>query len=68
MALVALLAIVVLYSIYVARLVLMPVTLALLASLLLAPVVARVRRFGVPRSLAAGMVVSALLAAGAYGA
>lgn len=56
-----------LYSIYVAREVLMPITLAFLLSFLLTPAVGWLRRLRLPQPLAAGLLMLALLGGTAYG-
>ncbi|MEZ4416666.1 MAG: AI-2E family transporter [Gemmatimonadota bacterium] len=67
LAISGLLALAVLYSVYVAREVLMPITLAFLLSFMLAPAVAALRRLGLPQGLAAGVLLLTLLLACGYG-
>src|SRR5690554_7845713 len=51
----------VLYTLYVAHEIVLPIILAILASLLLAPLVNRASRIGVPRFISALVLVMALL-------
>lgn len=53
---------------YVARTLLLPIVLALLGSLVLRPVVAGIRRIGIPHSLGAALVVGTLVGSGGYAA
>jgi predicted PurR-regulated permease PerM len=66
-ALTGLLVLAVVYSIYAARAVLMPITLALMLSFLLAPAVAGLERLRAPRPVATGIVLIALLGMLGYG-
>lgn len=56
------------YTAYLARTLLLPIVLAVLGSLILRPVVAGLRRVGIPPALGAALVVSALIGSGTYGA
>lgn len=59
--LLVMLVLMVLYTVYLAQDVLAPLVLAVLLNLLLSPVVARLRQFGLPEPLGAGLVVVGLL-------
>lgn len=58
---VSLLLLAVFYTLYFASAIFIPVALAVLLSLVMAPVVRRVTRLGIPESLAAGLVLLAVL-------
>lgn len=64
-SLVGLLLLAVFYTLGFARAIFIPVALAVLLSLVMTPVVRRVSRFGVPQSVAAGLVLLAVLFAAA---
>ncbi len=55
------------YTAYFARTLLLPIVLAILASLILRPFVAAIRRVGIPPVLGAALVMGALIGSGAYG-
>ncbi|MEX0730212.1 MAG: AI-2E family transporter [Aquisalimonadaceae bacterium] len=53
----------ILYTLYLAHQVILPITLAVLASLLLAPLVGYLARFGMPRAVSAGVLLLLLVSA-----
>lgn len=63
----ALLALAIVYSLEVAQSFLIPIALAFLLGLVLAPLVRWLERLGLPRSLGAGMIVLSFLGASGYG-
>jgi predicted PurR-regulated permease PerM len=65
-AVVGLFVLAVLYTLYVARVVLLPIVLAVLFTFLLRPVVRRLRRLGVPEWLGALLVLSAIAISAAW--
>jgi predicted PurR-regulated permease PerM len=66
-ALWGILALLALYSLYFARDILAPIAIAGMAGMMLSPVVGRLRRMGVPRSLGAALMVGLVLGALGWG-
>lgn len=67
-ALVGLLILAVLYTLFLARVLVLPIVLAILTSFILAPIVRGMRRIGIPDALGAAIVIAALAASVAWGA